>query len=379
MMTNLPSLMPRSTSRSTTCFMELKVGVMSADIATTLAPVSAALSTIARGSTSAPRSCTSKPLALNRVATMFFPISCTSPLGVAMTRASLPFSPAASSSSGSSLPATSLKASAVKTSSARKYSPATVPAGLEELNAQSGVNGGFESGTGGWSAATDGGVSGVFELNQQPALSHTGSNSIRIKDPKASSAPYTGCWQSYPVSVQEGKSYTLSAFARTRAFNSVARSYLDGKYSPATDSRAGVGLMYLKADGTAAGLDRSDGIKDTTDWTPLEVTATAPAGAVQAKVILYTSCPNAQGISGSVWFDDVSFITESPLSVFSISPSSGVNNGTVNATVGGVGFNEGATVRLERGSTVVNGGDVLVTSGEKATCKLNINGRPLGK
>lgn len=256
----------------------------------------------------------------------------------------------------------------------------TVPAGLESLNLLAGMNPGFESGTGGWSAAMDGGLKGVFELNDQPFLSHTGNNALRIKDPKATAAPFLGYWQSNPVSVQAGRSYMLCAFARTRAFNSVSRAYENGKYAPSSTSEARIGVIWLKADGSNAGWTNSVGVKDTTGWTPIDVTCVAPTAATQARAVLFTTCPNGQGIRGSVWFDDVVLSTESPLAVSSIAPVSGVNTGVVDTTLTGVGFKRGATVRLEWGSTVISATNVAVTtSGTTITCKLNINGLPLGK
>jgi cytochrome c biogenesis factor len=105
--------------------------------------------------------------------------------------------------------------------------------------------------------------------------------------------------------VQVGNTYTLSAFAKTRDLNSVARSYQNARYASGDNSSAKVGITWLNANGEAIGENRSEGINDTCDWTPLEVTAKAPEGATQAKAVLLTDCPNGHGISGSVWFDDV--------------------------------------------------------------------------
>ena len=272
---------------------------------------------------------------------------------------------------------TTLTVANVDTSSARTLA-ITAPAGLDGMNILAGANPGFESGMTGWAPAMDGGINGILELNQDPSLSHTGTNSIRIKDPKANVAPFMSYWQSNPVTVSVGKTYTLDAFARTRALNSVVRSYENGAYSAGSNSNAGIALMWLKADGTMAGWNNSTGIHDTTDWAPLEVAAQAPAGAVQARAVLFTVGANNQGISGSVWFDDVSLKGESAMAVNSISPSSGTNTGTVAVTVAGTGFKQGASVRLEQGTTVVSATDVVVGSGASLTCKLDINGKATG-
>jgi hypothetical protein len=177
----------------------------------------------------------------------------------------------------------------------------TVPSGLE--NMLSAANPGFEAGATGWSQG--GAIDGLFELNKEAYYSHTGTNSIRIKDPKATASPYEGSWQSSAVAVNEGQAYTLSAFAKTRNLNSIARAYQNGKYSSISDSSAMVRILWLDAAGTVVGENTSEGIRNTTEWTPLEVTADAPAGATQAKAALLTRCPNNQGITGSAWFDDI--------------------------------------------------------------------------
>ncbi len=280
---------------------------------------------------------------------------------------------------GFEMTGTTLTVPGIDTASGTRTFTVTMPSGLDGLNLLAARNPGFESGTGGWSPAMDGGLNGVFELNQQPFLSHSGSNSIVIKNPVAGAAPYTGYWQSGTIPVQPLKVYDLSAFAKTRAFNSVERSYLDGIYAPGTGSWAAVGLMWQRADGTLAGWDNSAGINDSTGWTPIEVSAPAPADAAMVRAVLFTVCPNSGGISGSAWFDDVSLTTESAMAVTSVSPASAANTAAVDLSVGGTGFKSGAAVRLERGATIIGATAVTVTSSTTITCQVNISGQPLGK
>jgi len=66
------------------------------------------------------------------------------------------------------------------------------------------------------------------------------------------------------------------------------------------------------------------------------------------------------------------------LNINTVAPASAANLFVVDAQIAGSGFAAGATVRLERSSTVINATDVVV-SPSQITCKLNLNGQPLGK
>lgn len=199
----------------------------------------------------------------------------------------------------------------VDTTSGTRTVAVTIPAGLQNMLAS--ANSGFESGTTGWTKQMySGTLNGIFELNSEAFFNHSGTRSIRIKDALATAAPYMGSWQSGAVTVQGGKTYTISAFAKTRNLNSVSRTFENGKYSPGSNSSAEVGILWLKANGAVAGWTTSQGIRDTTDWTPLELSAQAPAGATQARAVLLTVCPNNQGTTGSAWFDDVALRLQAP-------------------------------------------------------------------
>ena len=60
-------------------------------------------------------------------------------------------------------------------------------------------------------------------------------------------------------------------------------------------------------------------------------------------------------------------------------PASGYQNTTVNITnLAGLGFQAGATVQLQRGGTVINATNVVVTSATKITCTFSLGAQPAG-
>lgn len=66
--------------------------------------------------------------------------------------------------------------------------------------------------------------------------------------------------------------------------------------------------------------------------------------------------------------------------VAKVTPGSGVQNTVVSVTdLAGAYFEEGASVRIERGSTVIDATAVTVASADSITCTLNLAGAPLGK
>jgi len=201
---------------------------------------------------------------------------------------------------------TTLTISNLTVSGTDKTVTVTMPSGQTNLLAS--YNPGFESGTASWTAQMDGGLNGLFEIIDEKANAHTGNYAARIKDAKATASPYRGMWMSSIITsgITAGTNYTASAFVKTRSFNSVVRTYLNGKYDPASSSSAYIAIQWLNSSNAQVGSwVISPALRDTNDWKPLEVTGKAPTGATRARVILFTQCPNAGGISGSVWFDDV--------------------------------------------------------------------------
>jgi hypothetical protein len=162
----------------------------------------------------------------------------------------------------------------------------------------------------------------------------------------------------------------------------VSRAYANGKYSPASDSGAGIAIKWLDGSGATLGVSKSSSVvRNTTDWTPLEVSAAAPAVAAQAQVVLYTSCPNEKGIAGSVWFDDVALTGQSapnPLTVSAITPATAASGASASATITGTAFEAGAAVRLVSGTTTVEATDVTVKSANEITCSLPLTGAVAG-
>jgi pimeloyl-ACP methyl ester carboxylesterase len=157
-----------------------------------------------------------------------------------------------------------------------------------------------------------GGGQGRFEHNgmfywdrNNPIYAHSGRCAVRIKDALAKDWPYVSSWNSGYIRVEAGRSYTASAFAKTSVLESVNRVVEDGKYSDDYCSNAGVAIVWLDGNRQLLGWNPSAGIYGTADWTPLEVTATAPGNSTYAMVLCYTMNPDGGGSTGSAWFDDV--------------------------------------------------------------------------
>ncbi len=156
-------------------------------------------------------------------------------------------------------------------------------------------NSGFEGGAVHWTTSVTGGTQATFELNTQNASAHTGSNSARIADPAPSSQPYAAGWTSDRANVIPGKAYSASTFVKTRALRAGNRVYENGKYSTVQEhnSFARVSLRWLDRDGAVISEKDSPGLTNSSDWTPLDVTDTAPAQAQYANVVLKTVGPDA--------------------------------------------------------------------------------------
>ncbi|MEW6554424.1 MAG: hypothetical protein AB1384_09080 [Actinomycetota bacterium] len=201
---------------------------------------------------------------------------------------------------------TSLTVEGIPLSASPATLQVTIPAGLANLIA----NPGFESGTAGWTPGNHlfGGGTGTFELTSTAATgeaAHSGGYAVRIKDARANGWPFISSWDSSPVAVTAGASYTASAFAKTRVLGSTTRLSDGGKYNELYTSNAGVAILWLNASGTPVSLSSSTGFHGSRDWTPVQITAACPANAAYAKVIVFTINPNQYGASGSAFFDDV--------------------------------------------------------------------------
>ena len=83
------------------------------------------------------------------------------------------------------------------------------------------------------------------------------------------------------------KSYTMSVFVRGLAI----------------DNWVDVGIVWQNVNGAGMSYALSPALPkgDVPNWTQLSVTATAPAGAAFAQIILTSRS------TGQVWFDDVTF------------------------------------------------------------------------
>lgn len=156
------------------------------------------------------------------------------------------------------------------------------------------ANAGFEEGESGsvtgWTPGTDGALYSAYDQ-----ASHTGGRSVRVKNPGALSS-----WESDPVSVASGKKYNLYAFARTRLLKG---------------STLQMRIQWLDSSGNPVGQGNSTSRAINSDfarleWEPLCMEATAPSGAVSAKVSLRVSGPSGGQAAGSAWFDDVVLLPE---------------------------------------------------------------------
>jgi IPT/TIG domain len=146
---------------------------------------------------------------------------------------------------------------------------------------------------------------------------------------------------------------------------------------------AGDGDFTLTVNGNgfmSASEVRWNGVARTTTYvSPTELTAAIPASDIASPGTASVTVANPGWESEPMTFT----ITAKPPAptVTSITPKQGVNNGVRSITnLAGTGFQTGATVRLEKsGAPTINATNVVVVSDTTITCKLNINGAPLGK
>ncbi|MBN1288165.1 MAG: prolyl oligopeptidase family serine peptidase [Actinobacteria bacterium] len=190
----------------------------------------------------------------------------------------------------------------------------TIPTGHDDANILSGYDPGFENETGQWLPFEHndppGTLSGIYDVNTMECLSHSGSRSLRIKDCTPTTSALMAQWVLDPKiddGIDANKSYSFSAFVKTRVLNSNSRVYENGKYSenPAYNSYVGICLVWYDESNNFVGWSTGPGIKGTNEWTPMEIQATSPATADKVQPVLFVVNHDDQGFSGSVWFDDV--------------------------------------------------------------------------
>jgi hypothetical protein len=126
--------------------------------------------------------------------------------------------------------------------------------------------------------------------------SHSGAYSARIKNPVFSPPGNYSSWESEPLDqgIVGGKKYYIYAFTRTRLLKGAS---------------VGVTILWYNASGQLIGENPvAQEIKDDftrAEWKSIFVEASAPTGAVSAKVSLRVLGSSGKKISGSAWFDDV--------------------------------------------------------------------------
>ncbi len=245
------------------------------------------------------------------------------------------------------------------------------------------ANPGFESGLSGWISTLSGGGQGAFELGQQPAYVRTGSRSLRIRDASPAGSPYSASCQSTGADVSPGQVYKAGAHVKTRELRGMTRVYSGGGYSTADsqNARARIGLVWLDRNDNVLSQSVSPCIRDTNDWTPLEVSGTAPTGAYHAKVFCIVESPDGNGTTGSAWFDDVSLtrgyrVSGSIPALTGVSPADGT--GLVDLTVTGTGFQAGASLFLHRSGQADITATNLSVSSTKITGRVDVTSAAAG-
>ncbi|WP_223275492.1 Ig-like domain-containing protein [Paenibacillus elgii] len=154
-------------------------------------------------------------------------------------------------------------------------------------------NGSFEQGTDGPEAWTYGVWAGTPVSTWDTVTARTYGHSVKVENTASGDE---GGWRlagDRLIAVDPGSAYTLKAWAKTDQAN-------------ATDG-ARAGITFYKSYGTTVTGRTyfSNGVQGTSNWMPIEVTATAPADAAKLGIDL-----RLKG-TGTAWFDDVGLATQS--------------------------------------------------------------------
>ena len=131
----------------------------------------------------------------------------------------------------------------------------------------------------------DGTGSGTTSVDS--AQSYFGAKSLKVQH-TSSSDTYSGYYQTVTTTDFAGKAYTFSAYVKTQNVQAVKTG-------------GGAGLITICYNSSGTQLQKvysSWRVTDSTDWTRLSVSGTAPAGT--AKVVVYCALQDA---TGTAWFD----------------------------------------------------------------------------
>jgi hypothetical protein len=142
------------------------------------------------------------------------------------------------------------------------------------------TNTGFETATAPWSLLT---WDGTSKATRTSALAHTGKYSVEVHNPNNSS---DGAVMLYSVPITAGSSYQFSAWMALQGV---------------TWGTAELMLDWDDANGNTLQTIQSTGQSADTTWVQEVLTGTAPAGATQAVLYLYSYA------TGSAFYDDISF------------------------------------------------------------------------
>ena len=177
----------------------------------------------------------------------------------------------------------------------RRVLSVTIPATLPgNLLANAGFEGANPDGSvAGWIPVTDTGGSARYERNG--LQSHTGTYSLRIKDPAPAGSPYVAAWSSQPVTsgIVAGKRYRFYVSYKTRMFEGGSLRAAINWYNASGDL-LGSSQVPLEA---PAGYSNHG-------WYQAFLEAQAPAGSAACTVRLETVSDPAGQAGGSVFFDD---------------------------------------------------------------------------
>lgn len=176
----------------------------------------------------------------------------------------------------------------VTTSGAPKPAATVVERLFRDGTVGSGFNRGFSQGSDGLPAVWQPYCASQGILRWSATVGHDGPGAAEL----ARTGGDATCWPSFRVEPVVGLTPTDRTFRAT--------AYAEGTAATGTSM---LQVAWFAAGGTLLGTAESSPLPDgTTGWTPLTVTAEAPAGAAYPEIVLASAHDR-----GAVWFDDVTW------------------------------------------------------------------------
>jgi len=180
-----------------------------------------------------------------------------------------------------------------RTDGSEKPAAATIASLLAGNAVPTWFNNGFEQGDGQglptlWRIAQNASRGYRADFARDTTVAHSGKASVRVSHSTASSHGTASLFLNPIQYVIPGRVYTVSVWAK--GLHSTGSNYLS--------------MVWVDATGHLLSLDDSPPFPTGTyDWQQRTLTARAPAQAAAIEIHL-----NSRGNSGTVWFDDVSFV-----------------------------------------------------------------------